>query len=69
MQYTDKEMEEAVAKGTWPPFKYMCLKCEVEIQSKWPGQYVECECGECFVDCTPHYVRLGGGKELLQVVD
>lgn len=67
MRYTDKEMEEAEKNGTWPPPAYECLKCGTRLQSKYPGHFVECKCGSCFVDSTPHYSRLGGGELLVQL--
>jgi hypothetical protein len=37
-----------------------CEKCETLLQSKFPGQFVVCECGESFVDQTKYYSRYGG---------
>lgn len=65
MRYTKKEIKEAEENGKWPPPKYKCTKCGDILQSKYPGHYVECSCGTCMVDCTPDYVRLGGGKFLI----
>ena len=45
------------------PVKYKCPKCGDEIASKWPGDFVVCTCGECFVDQTEYYIRVGGFPE------
>lgn len=46
-----------------PPFnpgKYLAECCGSIIQSKYPGHFCECQCGESFVDETWHYARVGG---------
>jgi len=39
--------------------KLKCLVCGNEIQSKSRHDFVQCECGNCFVDGGNDYDRLG----------
>ena len=40
--------------------KVKCLKCDSVIESNGKGSFVQCKCGECYVDETPDYLRIGG---------
>lgn len=42
------------------PDLYKCPDCLTEIYSRWPGDFVSCKCGACYVDQTNEYIRLGG---------
>lgn len=46
--------------------RYFCNKCEDLIYSNYSGEFVECKCGESFVDCTDYYIRAGGSLTSLQ---
>lgn len=60
MRYTRSEIEEAIKEKRWPPPAMQCPECLQLLQSKWPGQFVTCFCGESFIDQTPYYSRYGG---------
>lgn len=44
--------------------KYKCRNCHNVIQSKYEGNFVQCPCGDSFVDQTKYYIRVGGPAEL-----
>lgn len=43
---------------TWQPPSAKCRKCNDIITSEYPGHFVECKCGESFID------TCGGGTGL-----
>lgn len=43
-----------------------CLRCEDEIRSAYPGNFVRCKCGESFVDWNGYYIRCGGAISVLE---
>lgn len=45
------------------PIKYRCNLCKDIIYSRYPGQYITCECGSLSVDQTEFYIRISGNKE------
>lgn len=42
------------------PVLCQCIICLTPLKSAYQGQFVECECGESFVDQTAYYSRYGG---------
>lgn len=38
----------------------MCSHCKTILWSDHEGEYVTCECGDCFCDQTKYYGRYGG---------
>ncbi len=48
-----------MSKG-FKPMKYLAKCCNTIIFSTRPGEFVSCKCGECYVDQTPYYTRVGG---------
>ena len=40
-----------------------CLKCGDIIESTYRHDWVQCNCGACFVDGGHDYMRVGGNKE------
>jgi hypothetical protein len=53
-------------KGFNPP-KYLAKCCNTIIFSTRPGEFVQCKCGECYVDQTPYYTR--GGGDYLELIE
>jgi hypothetical protein len=53
-------------KIEFKPNKYIAKCCKSILQSKYPGQFVSCSCGESFIDETEYYVRGGGDVELIE---
>jgi len=39
-----------------------CTVCGAKIHSKYPGEFIGCDCeeGGVFIDQTPYYSRIGG---------
>ena len=53
----------------WPPlYKYRCKKCGDTLQSKWPGQFVQCSCKSMYLDQTEYYTRIGGDMEDIEEI-
>lgn len=48
------------------PTQVQCTKCNDIINSTFEGEYVQCRCGECFVDETSYYIRVGGAAKYLK---
>lgn len=46
--------------------KYKCGNCHNIIQSQYEGNYVQCACGDSFVDQTKYYIRVGGPAEMCE---
>jgi len=44
------------------PTVYRCNECYTTFVSKYPGDYVSCQCGKCAVDETIGYTRHIGGE-------
>jgi hypothetical protein len=42
------------------PILCQCTICLTPLKSAYQGHFVECECGESFVDQTAYYSRYGG---------
>jgi hypothetical protein len=42
------------------PHTCQCPACETVLRSRWPGEFVSCECRMSFVDQTEYYSRYGG---------
>ena len=40
--------------------KIKCIYCNDIIQSDGNGKYVQCKCGNCYIDETKYYCRVGG---------
>jgi hypothetical protein len=52
------------------PPKYQCASCDDIIQSSYPGEYVQCKCGEIAVDSTEHYTRcIGDYKMFIPIIN
>ena len=39
--------------------KVKCLKCGDIIEGDRKGHLITCRCGNCFIDETPYYYRIG----------
>jgi hypothetical protein len=48
------------------PELLQCSECDSRLQSQYPGQFVQCECGKSYVDQTIHYGRYGGKVDTIQ---
>jgi hypothetical protein len=48
------------------PHLCQCAECDSVLQSAYPGQFVQCQCGMSFVDQTPHYSRYGGNARSVE---
>lgn len=46
-----------------------CLKCEDIIEGDRKGTFITCKCGACYIDETPHYVRVGGDPKQIEVLE
>ena len=51
----------------WSGTKYKTTCCDDIIQSKYSGEYVLCKCGKVAIDETPHYGRVIGDINMLEV--
>lgn len=49
------------------PTPIKCRQCGDIIQSKYPGQFVWCSCGETGVDQTEYYKRIIGNIEKIDL--
>lgn len=54
-------------KREFKPTPIKCRECGDLIQSKYPGQYVSCSCGEIAVDQTKEYKRVIGNIEKIDL--
>lgn len=52
------------------PYKIKCTKCGKIIWSTYEGEWVKCDCKDCFiyVDQTKHYTRVGGDRSQIVVL-
>jgi len=50
-------------KKPFKPYPIKCRECGDIIQSKYPGQFVTCSCGEVSIDQTEYYIRILGSEE------
>ncbi len=58
-------MVEAVeSKPPFNPPAFKCASCDDIIQSSYPGEYVQCKCGEIAVDSTEYYTRCIGDYKM-----
>lgn len=48
--------------------KIKCLKCEDILEGDGRGTFFKCSCGSCYIDETPHYVRIGGDPENMEQI-
>jgi hypothetical protein len=53
-------------KVIFSPELCQCSICDTILRSEYPGQFRQCECGESFVDQTPHYSRYGGAVKSVE---
>lgn len=53
-------------KPIFDPELCQCPKCETLLRSRWPGDFVSCECRDSFVDQTQYYSRYGGCVESVE---
>lgn len=49
--------------------KVKCLKCGNIIEGDRKGNLISCQCGSCYIDETPYYVRIGGDPEQMMSID
>ena len=47
--------------------KIKCLKCNTIIESDGKGKWVACKCGDCYIDETDYYCRVGGDFDKYEV--
>lgn len=42
--------------------KIRCKKCNYIIEGDKKGTFITCKCGNCYIDETEYYVRVGASK-------
>ena len=56
------------SQKSFNPPKYQCPACKDYLSSSYEGEFVECTCGDCFIDSTRHYTRVGGNATFIEGV-
>ena len=49
--------------------KIRCLNCKDIIESDGFGKFVQCKCGQCYIDETQYYCRIGGLSDKIEISD
>ena len=49
--------------------KIRCKKCNTIIEGDKLGTFIFCKCGECYIDETIFYTRVGGDPEFINEVE
>lgn len=47
--------------------KIRCKKCGDIVEGDGKGYCVSCKCGNCYIDSTKYYCRIGGNFENIEV--
>jgi len=49
--------------------KIKCKECGQIIEGDKKGTFISCKCGNCYIDETPYYCRVGGNPEYIEEGD